>query len=380
MGLEEYMAVVGLAVTELNPAKRNAGLEAIIRTGTGISGASYGFTIKPEWANSVWDQARMIDGPYARCLWGSCLAREFQWPIFQTASRSNSNRWGGMLATWGLSETKDLTTTGTGPAVGNVVFSMQRCAIYTSPISRDLLADTLLVKPMLDYAARAEIRYALEYAMINGGAGTTSAAGPGSIGGPQGAINAPSTVTVPKGSAGSSSISSINIDAMWSAIAGGNKRRAVWHASDDTIQAIDQLAISGQWSESIYIAAGKYGNEYALIKGRPLIPSEACPVIGTPGDLICADWSDYALILHKPKPGDSGLAFDFAQPKDSGHLGVVGMPEDAIEARMSDQFLWGSDEVAFMWKFRADGRFLWLGTQTNPNGDVVGPASCIAQR
>ncbi len=378
--LEQQMAVVGRIATEFDTEKRQAGYDAISRTMSGISGGGGGFAIKPDFADSVWDQARTVDGPFARCLWASCQAREFDWPIFQTASRSNSSRWGGMLASWGLTETADLSTVGSGPATGNVKFVMQPCAVYTSPISRNLLADSLLVKPMLDYAARSEIRYALEYAMINGGATGLSTAGPKVIASPQGAIGAASTVVVSKGSTSGGAISAANIDLVWSSIAGGNKRNSVWHCSDETLYAIDQLAVSGQWPENTYISAGKYGNEYSLIKGRPVLCSEACPTIGTQGDLLCVDWTDYALVLHRPKPTDSGLAFTLSQPKDTGHLGVVGMPEDAIEARMSDEFLWGNDEVCFLWRFRVDGRFLWLGTQTNPNGLVVGPAACIATR
>ena len=139
--------------------------------------------------------------------------------------------------------------------------------------------------------------------------------------------------TVSKGSTGSNAISARNISDMWGAIASGNKRNSVWHCNDNTLDAIDQLAVSGQWSESIYIAAGRYPNEYPLIKGRPVICTEASPEIGTPGDLICVDWTDYRLVLHKPKPDDSGLAFSLTLPPDSGHLGVVGMPQDAIEAK-----------------------------------------------
>ena len=167
---------------------------------------------------------------------------------------------------------------------------------------------------------------------------------------------------------------------MWGAVASGNKRGAVWHCNDNTLAAIDQLAVSGQWSESIYLPQGRYGNEVPLIKGRPVLVSEACPQIGTPGDLICVDWTDYWLVLHKPKPTDSGLAFSLTQPQNSGHLGVVGMPADSIEARRSDEFLWSTDSVAFMWRFRADGHFLWPGAVTDPNGNQIGPAAIIAQR
>src|SRR5689334_21392069 len=116
--------------------------------------------------------------------------------------------------------------------------------------------------------------------MING-----PSAAVGSLACPQGVIGAPSTVVVSKGSTSAGSISAANIDLQWSAIAAGNRQNAVWHANVATIDAIDQLAVSGQWPESTYLAAGISPHwEWATIKGRPLIPSPYCPNIGSPGD------------------------------------------------------------------------------------------------
>jgi hypothetical protein len=167
---------------------------------------------------------------------------------------------------------------------------------------------------------------------------------------------------------------------MWGSIASGNKRSACWHMNDNTLSAVDQLATAGQWPESIYISSGKYGNEYPLIKGRPVYVSEACPPIGTPEDIIVADWNDYWLVIHRPKPTDSTLSFSLTQPSDSGHLGVVGMPADSIESRRSDEFLFGMDATAFMWRFRADGHWMWPTGATDPNGNPVGPAAILAPR
>jgi HK97 family phage major capsid protein len=378
--LGEYMALVAHSATIDDQRTRNERMGILNRTMSGISGTVGGFGVKPEWADSVFDQARMIDGPYARCQWRTCQARQFEWPIFGGSSRTNGNRWGGMKATWNLSEVSDLSVNAASqPALANVVFAMQPCAIYSGPISKDLLSDTMLIGPALDYAARAEIRYAIEYALINGGT-TPTKAGPATLGGPQGVIAAPSTVTVAKGATTSNAISSINISAVWGAIASGNKRNAVWHCNDNTLEAIDELAVSGQWSDSIYLPQGRYGNEVPLIRGRPVLCTEACPEIGNPGDLICVDWTDYWFVIHKPKPTDSGLAFSLTQPPDSGHLGVIGMPADSIEARRSDEFLWTTDSVAFMWRMRADGRFLWPGAVTDAQGNQIGPAAIIAQR
>jgi HK97 family phage major capsid protein len=380
--LGEQLALTAHASSITDQRTRNERMDVLYRTMTGGGGGSTGgFLVKTEFADSVFDQARTVKGPFSECQWRTCAAREFQWPIFAGSSRQNGSRWGGMISAIGLSEIQDLSKSALAqPTIANIVFSMQPVAIYSSPISNDLLADTALVAPALDYAARAEIRYAIEYSLLVGGPAASNV-GPSNLGGPQSVLNAPSTVVVPKQSGqATETIVFQNIDQLWAAIASGNKRRACWHMNDNTLAAVDQLATSGQWPESIYISAGRYGNEYPIIKGRPVYVSEACNPIGTPGDIICADWNDYWLVIHKPKPTDSTLSFSLTQPADSGHMGIIGMPQDSIESRRSDEFLYNIDSVAFMWRFRCDGRWMWPGAVTDPNGNKVGPASILAQR
>jgi HK97 family phage major capsid protein len=379
--LGEQLALTAHISSIPDQRTRDERMGVLTRTMSGIQGTLGGFGVKPEWADSVFDQARTIDGPFARAQWRTCQAREFEWPIFGGSSRANGSRWGGMVAAIGLSEIQDLSTRALSqPAIGNVSFSMQPVAIYSAPISNDLLADSMLIAPALDYAARAEIRYAIEYSLIQGGS-APSTAGPQTTAGPQGVVNSACTVTVAKDSGqASGTISSKNISNLWGSLASGNKRNAVWHCNDNTLDAIDQLATAGQFPDSIYLPQGRYGNEVPLIRGRPVLVSEACPEIGTPGDLVVVDWSDYWMVIHKPKPTDSGLSFTLAHPQNSGTLGIVGMPQDSIESRRSDEFLFGIDSVAFMWRFRCDGRFLWPGAVTDPNGNRVGPAAILQPR
>ncbi len=64
-------------------------------------------------------------------------------------------------------------------------------------------------------------------------------------------------------------------------------------------------------------------------------------------------------LTNKLKPTESPLAFGVEIPNDLGHRGIIGLPEDAVESRMSAELLFSTDSLAFCWKFRGDGRFLW---------------------
>ncbi len=361
--------------TAFDDGARSLGVQWLQRrTMVGYSGPAGGFALPWDMSKDVFDRARTTDGPWRRCRWVEQPTRMWTIPAVAETSRANGSRWGGIQASWGYGETS--VPPGSQSSLSSVEFTAQRLLIYVPSISRDLWADSTGLDLWFSYVALAEFRYQIESAMING-----ASAAVGGVACPVGVIDAPSTVTVAKdGGQSSGTISTTNIDNMWAAIAAGNKENAVWHANDDTIKAIDEVATAYNWPQSVYLPQGINGNPHALIKGRPLLPSECCPAIGTPGDLIAVDWTDYVLTYLKPKGYESALAFEFRIPDDLHHRGVVGLPEGIVEQRMSDQAFFSTDSLAFLWKFRGDGHFLWNSTMTNINGAVVGPAAIIAKR
>lgn len=381
VSLDDILLIAARSRIEWDAGLRYAGLEFVERTMQGSTGSAGGFTLKQDLADSVWDKARQTDGPLKRCTVRYTKERMFSVPGFNESSRAAGSRWGGSLGTWGLPET--VLPASSQPQTSLVDFNIKRLLVYTSPISRDLLADTDRVKPMLSYAAQSEIRYSIELAMLVGVLGGPAGVTRPSLTGSDGSAAGRGVVQVAKGATGPGAISSLNIDNMWAALYGPCKRNAIWVANDDTVAALDNVATSFNWPETIYLPDGwddGNGNKYALLKGRPLIPVEGAPAIGTPGDLIVADWTQYWLVINKPKPGSSSLSFDVTIPVDDGHEGVVALPDNVVEQRMSDQILFSTDSVSFLWKLRADGGPVWTTTMTNLNGAAVGWAVILAQR
>jgi HK97 family phage major capsid protein len=373
------MLLAARSKMEFDQGVRNRGLDHVARTMTGDIGGLGGFTLKPEMADAAWDKARSVDGPFARCTLRTTSQREFRIPGFSETSRAAGYRWGGVLGTWGLPETS--VPASSQPATSLINFDMKRLLVYTAPISRDLLADTDLIVPLLSYASLSEIRFSIELAMVQGVVGgpmgVTRAGGTGTDGSAAGR----GVVQVAKSeSQASGTINDTNITQMWSALYGPCKRNAIWCANDDTIDAIDDAATSYNWPESFYLPQGVGGNPFPLLKGRPLVPAEVCPVIGTPGDLVLADWSQYWFVMRRSTSGESTLAFDVAIPKNIGHQGIVALPEGVVEQRAADELFFNIDSVAFLWKMRADGQSIWSSTMANINGATVGWAAIIQQR
>lgn len=316
-------------------------------------GANGGFFLDSELFASVWDKARAIDGPLARCLFLPTTKHQAFWPAFDESSRVAGSRFGGIKAKWqGTTDDKSATPDAGQPAVAMVNFTPRRVLVFSSPFSRDLLQDAPIVERMLSYAADQEIRYAVVDAMING-QGITH---------PLGVINAPSTISVTRGG-GAGTVASTDIDAMWSRLWPYCRRNAVWMCNDDALLKVDQAATTLGWPSNLYMPQGAYGNPYPLLKGRPLLPVEQCPALGSPGDLIVGDWSQYALVA-RTVDGDG-------QPDMMLSYGSV---SSFTERRSSDEFMFDTDSVVFRYKLRIDGRPLWKQPLTIADGSqTAGP-------
>jgi HK97 family phage major capsid protein len=335
----------------------------IARAMTGFAGGQSGsFLIKPEWANEVFDKVRSYQGPFGRCRLGRTRTKEVFLPAYWETSRADGLRYGGVFGQWrggGAAETETLESIASQPAMALIGFEMKRLMVYTSPISRDLAADALLLDTMLDVAVFNEMRFELEWAMFLGNGANS----------PLGVIGSPATIVVAKDSGQTAgTITTTNIDSMWKSLYGPCRRNATWHANDDCLAAIDEVATTAGWPQATYLPQGVGGNPYPLIKGRPLLPAEQLPNIGTPGDLVLADWSQYSFILHIMKGGAPELEV------------AVGLPGDAIESTKSEHLLFDTDSVAYKWKLRGDGKLMWPKPITTKNGLTVGPCCVIAQR
>ncbi len=87
----------------------------------------------------------------------------------------------------------------------------------------------------------------------------------------------------------------------------------------------------GSGGVPVYMPAGGVsGTPYSTLFGRPVIPLEQCQTLGTPGDIILADFSQYLLI-------------------DKGGINAA----SSIHVR----FLY--DENVFRFIYRVDGQPIW---------------------
>lgn len=120
------------------------------------------------------------------------------------------------------------------------------------------------------------------------------------------------------------------------------EKRAVWLVNEDCEEQLGKFHYSPQASTEVeprvYTPAGAFGNPDPLLYGRPVIPVEQAPALGTVGDITLADLTQYSILQGPPQ---MALSVDVA-------------------------FL--TDETVFRFALRVDGKPLWASPITPYNG------------
>ena len=279
-----------------------------------------GNLIPPGFVKSVFDKARFRNTPLSRVRVVNVSSPSGMWPSIAESSRVDGSRWGGLLSYW---ENEAQQLTGTFPTLAN---NQYRCKKLTAlvPVTDELFADSALLEPFLDEVVPKEFMYQTNEAVVNGNG----------VGRPLGVVNNPATITVPKdvGQA-THSVTYANLQAMWTQSHGPSRANMCWYAQEDIDpeSVVPPVGTATAWAPP---------TESPSLKGRPFLPLENCQAIGTPGDVVLGDWSQYA------------LAF-------------LGMRKT-----ISMHFHFDRYESYFRYTWRVDGQCLWYTPLTPPHSTI----------
>jgi HK97 family phage major capsid protein len=145
-----------------------------------------------------------------------------------------------------------------------------------------------------------------------------------------------------------------NIDKMWSRCHARSRERSVWLVNQDVEPQLEALSADvGTGGVPVYLPAGGIADApNARLKGRPVVVSEFCPTLGTVGDIILADLSQYLTVTR----GD-------------------------VQAASSIHVQFTTDETAFRFTYRVDGQPWWSSAVTPFNGtNTQSPFVALATR
>jgi HK97 family phage major capsid protein len=236
-------------------------------------------------------------------------------------SRADGSRFGGVTGYW-LAEAG--TKTPSKPAFRQMELKLKKVAALCYATD-ELLQDATALESWLSRTVPEELRFKVEDAIINGDG----------VGKPLGIMNSPALVSVLRVDA--NEIDGTDIANMYSRMwPGGNY---VWYGNTSIFPQLAVAAIGNQPALLQYNAplAGSVTN--LSILGFPLILTEYTAALGTTGDLMLADMSQYQAIT---KGG--------VQSATSIHVQFV------------------TDETAFRFIYRIDGQPSWHSPLTPKDG------------
>jgi HK97 family phage major capsid protein len=199
-------------------------------------------------------------------------------------SRANGSRFGGVQAYWA---DEAGTATATKPKFRKIKMKLNKLLAFYYATDEEL-ADASVLAALGQQAFSEEMSFKVDDAIIRGsGAGQ-----------PLGVLNSPVLVSVAKETGQqAATVQYENLTKMYARMPARSKRRSTWFINDDVFPQLQTMTIAaGASNVPVYLPPGGASDApYGTIFGRPVVPIEQCETIGTVGDIILADLSQYKL-------------------------------------------------------------------------------------
>ena len=338
----DYLHAVRQAATESNS---HGILERKLQAASGLNtvvDSEGGFLIAPQFSNEI--LRKMFEG-------GDILSRVRRIPLtgntinipyVNESSRADGSRWGGVRGYW-REEAGDVTAT--KPDFGQLELKL-KSAMCVGYVTGEQMQDYAATGSLLQQAFEEELTFIVENSIFAGnGAGK-----------PLGVLSAPCVVQVTKETNQTAdTLWGPNVVKMWSRCPSRNRKNAVWVVEQSVEPYMWGLTLEGRYGSAstavegvpLYIPVGTAMNQgqYPLLCGRPVIYSEHASAVGTAGDIMLADFSQYLLATKGGVKADSSI-----------HV----------------RFLY--DEQTFRTSYRVDGAPWWSSALTpKSGGDTLSP-------
>ncbi len=347
---EQIRAVIAASVpnnpqfdTRLNEFRAPTGLNE----GVGEQG---GFLVQTDFTRDIWRRTYET---------GQILSRVRRIPIgpgfngtkipyVNETSRVTGSRWGGIQV---YRTAEAAAYTASKPKIGEWKLDLEKLTglVY---LTDEVMADAAQLEGLCLEALPEEMRFTVEDELINGNG----------VGKCLGILNAPCLVTVAKETSQvAATVVAENIVKMRARLWARSRPNSIWHVNQDVEPQLPQLHfkiknVAGSENVGgfgVYMPAnGLLGSDYDSLYNRPIVPLEHCATLGTVGDILECDWSQYVLI-------------------EKGGIDVA--------SSIHVQFLYGESVLRFTW--RNNGRPLWPAALTPAKGsNTLSPFVALASR
>jgi len=212
-------------------------------------------------------------------------------------SRADGSRWGGARTYW---KTEGAQVTASYLKFREMRFS-PHALMSIAQATDDLLSDATALAAFVSKTFGNEILFQLENGIVNGSG----------VGEPLGILNSEALIEVAKDSGDvGATISTTDVLNMYSSCWPPSRKNAVWLVNPDAETQLYPLKLgSATGGRFLYFADS--GEGFGRLMGRPVLPCEYCATLGTPGDILLADLTQY-VICDKGAPNqDSSIHVAF---------------------------------------------------------------------
>lgn len=293
-----------------------------------------GLLVPPQMATEIWDKVRAApDSLVGRTTSYSVRGNSMSFRGLSESSRATGSRFGGVRAYW---EGEADQLAGSRPKFDDRFLRLKKLAALVYVTQEQLDDSEIALEQYLGRLVSQEINFVVTDALVRG----TGAGQPVGILG----SNVPVSVAKESGQA-AATVTLPNVAKMWARMYAPSRANAIWMVNQDVEQQLYQLALSvGTGGSPVFLPAGGASvAPFSTLFGRPIIPFEQCETLGTVGDIILADWSQYLMITKGAGP----------QTASSMHL------------------RFDYDEQVFRWTFRLDGQPAWKAALTPYKGSAT---------
>lgn len=261
-----------------------------LRAPTGLNGgvgADGGFLVASDVSKDIWQRSFATGQVLSRVnrIQVGPGANSIRHPYMKETARTAGNRYGGVQV---YRKAEAGTVTASRPAFSEFKLELETgmALVY---LTDEIMADATQLDSFVRMVVPQAITFTMEDELINGNG----------VGKCQGILNAASLVSVAKETGQlAATLQAENIAKMWARMFAPSRSNAVWFVNQDVEAQLNTLTLgTGAFNTPVYIPAGGIsGTPFGTIYGRPVVAIEHCATLGTVGDIILADMSQYVLI------------------------------------------------------------------------------------
>lgn len=293
-------------------------------------GADGGHLVPQEFVSKIFERVYATGNLLSRTDIYNISSNTISFPRVNETSRATGSRWGGVQAYW--------RGEGGSPTLTKPQWAMLKLTLHKliamGAATEELLEDSAsALDQYLMTCFSREIDFLVSDSIINGtGSGM-----------PLGILNADCTVSVAKETGqAAATINATNLIKMHARLWSGCRQNAVWLINQDIEPQLHTLQIgTGVANQLVYMPPGGLsGLPYATLLGKPVIPVEYCATLGTVGDIILVDLSQWVTAVKS------------------------GGPKSAVSMHL----YFNTDEQAFRVTYRLDSQPWWPAAVTPYKG------------